>query len=361
MYWNDETEVLLVVYVDDILAAGEEGRARACLTELRKVIDFDTPTEIAKYLGCHHKFKRKGKVTKVTAEMRDYCVKACEDFATRSGHKFSFAPTPYAPEQSNEVREKLEAVKGEFAEDCAHHLMTLMYAARIARPTEIVAVTRLASFISRWSAECDRKLRRLFDFVHSHTDLVLSGQLSTEDRETAELVVWPDADLAGDKATSSRSTSGRFVELVGSDGRGLPLQWASHKQGATAMSTPDAESTSLSDCIKLDGLPLQSLFSLLLKRPITLRAKEDNTPCITAVGKGYSGALRYLPRTQRTSIGFLNEVFHASDSDPEGECVLEYACTKTQKGTSSRRKSTALMLSMMPSKGLALRVSVMLR
>ena len=40
---------------------------------------------------------------------------------------------------------------------------------------------------------------------------------------------------------------------------------------------------------------------------------EDNSSCITAIRAGYSPALRYLNRTARISLGFLNEVLCGSD------------------------------------------------
>lgn len=47
---------------------------------------------------------------------------------------------------------------------------------------------------------------------------------------------------------------------------------------------------------------------------------EDNEPCIKAVRKGYSNNLRYLPRVQRTSIGFLHDLFETPPPDSWGEC-----------------------------------------
>ena len=83
--------------------------------------------------------------------------------------------------------------------------MKLLYGSRTAWPPIAVAISRLASFITKWNGECDRRLKRLMEFVKSAGDLVLSGTLSSEDRDDAELWVWPDADLASDEL-STRST-----------------------------------------------------------------------------------------------------------------------------------------------------------
>ena len=71
----------------------------------------------------------------------------------------------------------------------ASHLMKLLYGSRTAWPPIAVAISRLASEITKWNGECDRRVERLMAFVAEHGNLVLSGALSSADRETAELHV----------------------------------------------------------------------------------------------------------------------------------------------------------------------------
>ena len=83
----------------------------------------------------------------------------------------------------------------------------------------------------------------------------------------------------------------------------------------------------------MEALAIQSFFSLVLGRPVVLRCMEDNTTCIRAVDKGYSQSMRYLPRTQRTSLGFLHQVFcENKDEATVGATVLQHAPTKEHKG-----------------------------
>ena len=83
----------------------------------------------------------------------------------------------------------------------------------------------------------------------------------------------------------------------------------------------------------MEALAIQSFFSLVLGRPVVLRCLEDNTTCIRNVDKGYSQAQRHLPRTQRTSLGFLHEVFcENQDEATIGATVLQHAPTKEHKG-----------------------------
>ena len=65
---------------------------------------------------------------------------------------------------------------------------------------------------------------------------------------------------------------------------------------------------------------------------MVFRALEDNTTCIGSVEKGYSPAMRYLPRTQQTSLGFLHEVFCENDSSEVGPAILQHASSKKHKG-----------------------------
>ena len=264
--------------------------------------------------------------------MSDYLKKSVDEFARENNIKYKHVQTPYLSERGIAVQEAREALPGRFGESASHYLMCLLYGARLALPQLIVAVTRLAGRVSKWNAECDDRLIRLYDFAHDRINHCIHGCLSTSDNAIAEIWAWPDADLAGDKLFSSKSTSGRFIEIVGANGRGFPLHWATNKQTGSALSTPDAETVSLRDCVKMEGLAIQSFWSLVLGRPVVFRCLEDNTTCIGAVEKGYSPAMRYLPRTQRTSLGFLHEVFCEMDSSEVGPAILQYASSKKHKG-----------------------------
>ena len=334
VYYNAEIDVLIVVYVDDIVASGPEVEVRKALAKINEKVQMDPPEVLKKYLGCYHTFERSGNILSCKMEMQNYCKLACEEFAQESGRKLQFAATPYVTEPPCEKLDFLLANPGKYAESCAHHLMKLLYGARMARCEIIVAITRLARKIAKWTLDCDRRLEKLFDFLHSHIAIALCGSLSSDDRETVEIHAWPDADLGGNKLADSKSTSGRFIELVApsSDGRSFPLHWATHSQGSTSNSTPEAETVSLSDCARADALPLQDLFALILNRPVKLVFHEDNTTTIGVVNKGYSPALRYLARTQRTAIGFLHEIFHVHNKSIVGEIVLQYGETSTHKG-----------------------------
>ena len=81
-------------------------------------------------------------------------------------------------------------------------------------------------------------------------------------------------------------------------------------------------------------IPVQALFSQILNRAVPGVVREDNDACIVAAKKGYSPALRHLPRMQRTSIGFVHDVFAGVGDTTAGVIELERAESKDQKGDS---------------------------
>lgn len=180
----------------------------------------------------------------------------------------------------------------------------------------------------------DRKLIHLFDsfFTHTNSHWCLSGSLSIQDREDVGVWAWPNGDSSGDKEQAGKSTSGRYVEFSSKSGNRFQIGWASHKQGSTLNSTPEAETIGLGDCVRLDGLALRSSFALILKRPVGLRCLEDTETFIKVIESGYSTKMRYLPRTQCTSVGFLHELFHGPENAAVGPCILQHHQGKTRLG-----------------------------
>eukprot|EP00972_Heterocapsa_arctica_P044235 6531529-Heterocapsa_arctica.AAC.1 len=72
-------------------------------------------------------------------------------------------------------------------------------------PQICVIVSRLASQITKWTADSDRRLLRVYCYLYGNADRVLTGTLATTDRANLKIVAWPDADLNGD-FMSTKST-----------------------------------------------------------------------------------------------------------------------------------------------------------
>ena len=255
-------------------------------------------------------------------QMREFLLDAVARYLEETGEKsLSVARTPYFPENFSP---KGGEEPGIHAKTCSSHLMKLLFAARLARPDLVVAITRLASKVTSWNKSHDRALRRLMQYAQHAADLELVSELSSDDLQTTILVMSPDADLAGD-LESSKSTSGLWLEMRSADDkRCWPLAWKSKRQGSTASSTCEAEAISLATALKSEVLPMLGLFEQALGRPVRLRCLEDNTQCLQAAETSYSAALRHLPRTERISVGVVR--------DRKNRHELVYQETSSHKG-----------------------------
>ena len=67
------------------------------------------------------------------------------------------------------------AVRGRLAPVAARILMKILYGARTARLDLLRAVSHLARFFTKWTAECDRKLHRLVSYIHSSYHVRMVG------------------------------------------------------------------------------------------------------------------------------------------------------------------------------------------
>ena len=202
----------------------------------------------------------------------------------------------------------------------------------VARPDLYVGIHQLASEVSRWSAECDRRLHKLYCYMSSHADMHLQWSLSYAKDARYVIHHWPDADLNGSPFTS-KSCSGLWLEICDNFGNSFPIAWGSKKQEATASHTCEAETVSLSSSLRGEAIPAQMLLSGVLGSPVDVVIHEDNAACIIAVQKGYSPAMRYLTRTQRIALGFLHETTQQTqDIDKYGNINIIKTDTKEHKG-----------------------------
>jgi hypothetical protein len=85
-------------------------------------------------------------------------------------------------------------------------LMKLLYGSRMARFDLLRLIQGLAARITTWTALCGKRLHRLMCYVQSTLDLYMYGWIGDEPKNM-ELVLYCDADLAGDRM-DVKSTSG---------------------------------------------------------------------------------------------------------------------------------------------------------
>ena len=124
---------------------------------------------------------------------------------------------------------------------------------------------------------------------------------------------------------TTRATSGGFVELIGLN-TSFPLDWFSKRQSATSRSTTEAELVAASKMLRESLIPIQSLWALLLQRPINAVIHEDNMSTIVVINAGYSPQLRHIQKHHRISLGEVHELCQHED------IILEHIETDKQKG-----------------------------
>ena len=169
----------------------------------------------------------------------------------------------------------------------------------------------------------------------------MKGSLSTGDIDKVVLIAWPDADLAGD-FMFTKTTSGFFWEARGADGRSFSISWRIKKQGCTAQHTVEAETINLTTCLRSEPLPAQFLLQKLIRKPANVLLMEDNEATITSTRKGYSPAMRHLPRVHRIAIGLLYEITTREKKQTKiATCGFTRQPLLTVRETSSRRRWTA--------------------
>ena len=186
-------------------------------------------------------------------------------------------------------------------------LMKILYAARLCRFDLLRAVCHLATFVTKWTSECDRKLHRLVCYINSSKHLRMIGWVG-DDLSALQPHLFADADFAGCTATQ-RSTSGYHFAIRGPN-TCFPITGVSRRQTCVSHSTPEAEIVSADLALRHCGLPSFALWWTLLPQKPKLVFHEDNQtmirvmrlvaipPCVTLLERTVSlsrGCTRHSP------------------------------------------------------------------
>ena len=165
-----ETHVaVFVIYVDDLVIYGTN-RVNKIVKKLRKTIKMEDPTSLQKYVGCVHKVIRNEvhgeEITHITFDMEAYFRSAIEDYVEYTGAVLSKVGSPFAPKPATEELDNLLARPGEQGSKAASFIMKLMYGSRMALPSISVIIGRLSRLITKWTADADRRLLRVYQYLN---------------------------------------------------------------------------------------------------------------------------------------------------------------------------------------------------
>ena len=160
-----------------------------------------------------------------------------------------------------------------FISKAASFIMKLMYRARMAMLQFCVTVPRLASQITRWSADSMRWLLRVYGYLHANPDKDVTSTISKSDPKKLKIIAWPDANFNGDFMSTKRTDS-FFVEVAGREGRGFDPGLAISQTGINSDAHRRAETISLAHCCKREFIPFQIALQAMLGHAVDCIVKK---------------------------------------------------------------------------------------
>ena len=288
MYWHSKLFFLLMVYVDDFKVSGPFENMNEGWELIRTSIKTDEPSPPGKCLGCNHVIKEVSingkKVRRMIYDMEQFMVQCVETYLAAAGKtraSFKYAATPFLDE--DRLVEADDVVNTGVLQPIASSvLMKVLYGASMARFDLLKAVANLANNVTKWNANCDKRLRRLICYLNSSLDLRLKGHMGDSSDKLA-LSLYSDADFAGDE--SSKSTTGICMALPGPS-IFFPLNGVSKKQTCISHSTPEAEIVAANAAVRLEGLPALQLRDIVLERKVVATMLEDNQATMKILKSG---------------------------------------------------------------------------
>ena len=185
-------------------------------------------------------------------------------------------------------------------------LIKILWAARLARFDLLRALSHLATFVTKRTSECDRKLHRLVGYIHATKSHRMIGWVGDELR-CIKPHLYADADFAGCTSTQ-RSTSGVHVVLRGPN-TSFPAAGLSKRQGCVSHSTAESEIVASNFALRTTGLPGLLIWDIIFPRQPPPLVHEENQTMIRCIKTGRNPAMRYLGKTHRCSVAWLHERF----------------------------------------------------
>lgn len=229
------------------------------------------------------------------------CVERYLELAGKTASSLRQVDTPFI----EITQEGPDRPTGALQPIAARVLMKILYGARMARYDLLRPTCYLATRITKWPPWCDRSLHRLVCYINCTLDVRMTTWVGNPLSEW-ELVIYSDADLAGDRETS-RSTSGVYMCIRASH-TFVTLQGISKRQTSVSRATAEAELVAADMAIRREALPALQLWEQLTSREMVVTLMEDSMSAITIMKTGRNPNMSHMSRTHRIIIGFMHEV-----------------------------------------------------
>lgn len=263
LYFNEEIETFMILYVDDILLIGPNNNAideiKAKLSEKYKMKDLGP---VKRFLNMDIGRIESKKLLWISQE--NYITKILQKYSMEDCNPVSIPMDPNAifvenkgPETNFPFRELIGS---------------LQYLTCVSRPDITVAVNILSQFQSNPSNEHWMGLKRILRYLNGTKHF----RLNYQGNSSISLEGYADANYAGN-SEDRKSTSGYIFQIYGDT-----ISWNTKKQSTISLSSTEAELIALTHAFK-EALWLSSLLDEIgiNSKPVTIH--EDNQPCISLV------------------------------------------------------------------------------
>lgn len=299
-----ESEIFVLVYVDDLLIASEsESLIASFKTKISKRFTIVDLGKIRKFLGMEINYNVKLKF--MTLSQSDFICKVARRFNLENS-KPVFTPIERDLNVTGNVESKIDLPFRQLV-GC------LLYISLISRPDVCYAVNFFSRYMNSFTEELFNYLKRVVIYLLHSKDLKLTYSHSSV-APTLECFV--DADWAAD-TTDRKSVSGCAVKLFGNI-----VLWSSKKQSSIALSSTESEYISLSTFIHDSFFWMVEIlkdFRISVKLPIVIY--EDNQSVISMSAN---------PITSKRSKHIDVRFRYVKEMILDGTVKLEYLSTDQQ-------------------------------
>jgi hypothetical protein len=239
MFRHPDKDLVVVLYVDDILTSGDEASTALFHDQMGKEYDCTEPVYLATdnpldFLGFSI---TKEVVDGVEHVYMDQC-EAVELFLSRfDAEKLQLKDSPMP------TKTLLNSDPAPLSHNAAglykHLVGSLNYFVRTTRFDIAFAVSRLSSFMGAPTAGAWKALVHLLGYLKATSSFRIGGAIPVEGDEFSFYV---DSDHAGDKTNTTRSQTGYLLFL-----NSFPVDWASKRQPHTSVAPAEAEVYAMSE------------------------------------------------------------------------------------------------------------------
>ena len=286
LFYHDELQLILSVYVDDFKLVGPSGNLTAGWKRLTDTgLELDPPAPLGDYLGCgqfHTKVSaveaqrrleqvhplteesitthtptecERGKpVRAIRYDMFGFFQQCIDVYLQHAGIQRSQLRAAKTPSvDDHQLTDEDRATPGVLEKDAAKVIMKMLYGARLVRYELLWPICSIARMVSKWSKAEDKRLYRLICYLNTTLDHTLESFVG-DAAHCCHVILYTDADFAGDTQTS-KSTSGCYIAIAGPN-TFAPITAMCKKQNCVSHSSTESEIVAAEYAVRTEGLQI---------------------------------------------------------------------------------------------------------